>query len=69
MKKIILALIALAFAFAISSCCNQSYCPKKKQCNDSEESSTYKAGEESPYRWDKRINRQVSQNERQHRRW
>ena len=33
MKKLILAFVALAFAFAISSCCDQSYCPGNMKCS------------------------------------
>jgi hypothetical protein len=67
MKKLILALVALGFAFAISSCCDQSYCPGNRKC----ESRGEKKGEqydETPYRWDKNIQPQQGQ-ERQHRRW
>lgn len=34
MKKILLALIALAFAFAISSCCEQSYSRTDQKCEE-----------------------------------
>lgn len=33
MKKLLLAIIALASAFAISSCCDQSYCPGNRRCD------------------------------------
>lgn len=61
MKKILLALIALAFAFAISSCCDQSYCPGNRRCDT-------RSQEETPYRWDHQERVQPGQ-ERQHRRW
>jgi Ni/Co efflux regulator RcnB len=76
MKKLVLALVALAFAFAISSCCDQSYCPGRRQCQEK--------GHESKYRWDEQEEeeeeervieqnqRQIrpgQQHERQHRRW
>ncbi len=64
MKKLILALIALAFAFAISSCCDQSYCPGNIRCDDQQ-------GQEKSYRWDQQDQqmRPGQQQERQHRRW
>lgn len=69
MKKLILALIALAFAFAISSCCDQSYCPGNKQCGDMRQGGNYNSrGNETPYRWDTQEEQQQGQ-ERQHRRW
>ncbi len=34
MKKLILAFVALALAFAISSCCDQSYCPNNMKCSE-----------------------------------
>jgi hypothetical protein len=67
MKKLILAFVALAFAFAISSCCDQSYCPGNKQCS---ERSMRQGGQgETPYRWDTQGNREEQGQERQHRRW
>jgi hypothetical protein len=67
MKKLILAFVALAFAFAISSCCDQSSCPSNMKCAEKGG-----RGEEPPYRWDQ--DQQPSQQptqqpERQHRRW
>lgn len=64
MKKLILALVALAFAFAISSCCDQSFCPGNRKCD---EKGNLK-GDETPYRWDRDEQVQPGQ-ERQHRRW
>ena len=46
MKKLILALIALGFAFAISSCCNQSYCSGNMKGKKSQDQ------QEQPYRFD-----------------
>lgn len=70
MKKLILALIALAFAFAISSCCDQSYCPGNLRCpekyNDNNNNQYNQNGR--PYRWNTQENVQPGQ-ERQHRRW
>lgn len=66
MKKLILALIALAFAFAISSCCDQSYCPENLRCPDEEQK------EGRSFRWDRQEDKQMQpgeQQERQHRRW
>lgn len=72
MKKLILALVALAFAFAISSCCDQSYCPGNNQCGDQQrqDGGTYynRRGNETPYRWDTQGNQEQG-SERQHRRW
>lgn len=34
MKKLILAIMGLACAFAISSCCDQSYCPGNRRCDE-----------------------------------
>lgn len=74
MKKLILALVALAFAFAISSCCDQSYCPQNRRCGNEDKSNFLPKGgqQETPYRWDQQRN-QSSENqqvqERQHRRW
>lgn len=71
MKKVILALVALAFAFAISSCCDQSYCPGKRQCSDQNSGDCRKC--DTPHRWDRRGNdvqmEPGQQQERQHRRW
>ncbi len=64
MKKLILALIALGFAFAISSCCDQSYCPQNMRCDER----GYQQSEETPYRFDTKEQVQPNQ-ERQHRRW
>jgi len=68
MKKLILALVALGFAFAISSCCDQSYCPKNMKCG---ERGNGRQGGETPYRWDTHGQDQQQQQgqERQHRRW
>lgn len=68
MKKLILALIALAFAFAISSCCDQSYCPGNKQCAPGDGNYNSR-GNETPYRWDTQGNQEQQGQERQHRRW
>jgi len=75
MKKLILAIVALAFAFAISSCCDQAQCPKNKRCNMKEEEGE-RAGwsqgrnQERPYRFDKPSEeQQEQQQERQSRRW
>ncbi len=70
MKKIILAFVALGFAFAISSCCDQSYCPQNMKCNDADMRPGRKQ-EETPYRWDTQTERkhQEQQQERQRRRW
>lgn len=64
MKKLILAIVALAFAFAISSCCDQSKCPKNMRCDERGN----RTSEETPYRWDNHEQVQPGQ-ERQHRRW
>jgi hypothetical protein len=78
MKKFILAFVALAFAFAISSCCDQSYCPGNKRCAEMREKNMRRgdrnqgSGEETPYRWDTQGQQQQQQQqsqERQHRRW
>lgn len=64
MKKLILALVALAFAFAISSCCDQSHCPNNMKYGEG------KRGADTPYRWDQDQQIQPGQQqERQHRRW
>ncbi|MGB7977867.1 MAG: hypothetical protein WCF19_01755 [Chlamydiales bacterium] len=68
MKKLILALVALAFAFAISSCCDQNYCPGNKKCGQMKEKCGQKGQEETPYRWDHQDQTQTN-GERQHRRW
>ncbi len=70
MKKIVLAIIALAAAFAISSCCDQSYCPGNMSRQDGENcrQQHYNNQEETPYRWDTQERVQPNQ-ERQHRRW
>lgn len=69
MKKLILAFVALAFAFAISSCCDQSRCPGNLRCGDGDEAAhPSRNGEERPYRWDKN-NRQQQQNQERTRRW
>lgn len=34
MKKLILAFVGLAIAFAISSCCDQSQCPGNLRCDE-----------------------------------
>ena len=65
MKKLILALIALGFAFAISSCCDQSYCPGNLRCPEKYDDEYQ---QETPYRWDTQEKVQPGQ-ERQHRRW
>lgn len=64
MKKLVLALIALGFAFAISSCCDQSYCPGNMRCDEKGR----RQQDETPYRWDTQEQVQPGQ-ERQHRRW
>lgn len=74
MKKLILAFVALAFAFAISSCCDQSYCPKNSRCEEDQDvrqrgSKPSSGGNETPYRWDHQPSTQQQQQERQHRRW
>lgn len=67
MKKLILALIALAFAFAISSCCDQSHCPENLRCPERIRSGSQ---EETPYRWDQPPEKaSTAPQERQHRRW
>ena len=56
MKKLILAFVALAFAFAISSCCDQNYCPENMRCNEQpqeKENRGYTCPNERPYRFDK----------------
>lgn len=69
MKKLILAVIALAFAFAVSSCCDQSYCPGNTRCDDrGDRGAKAYPQTETPYRWDTRERTQPNQ-ERQHRRW
>ena len=68
MKKLILALIALAFAFAISSCCDQGYCPGNMKCDDRGQDGRSYRQDETPYRWDTQEQTHPSQ-ERQHRRW
>ncbi len=70
MKKLILAAVALAFAFAISSCCDQSYCPGNKKCAVKGEKydENVRPGDEPPYRGDTKDQQQSGQ-ERQHRRW
>jgi hypothetical protein len=42
MKKLLLAFVALAFAFAISSCCDQSYCPGNMKCRKSGDQGSYR---------------------------
>jgi predicted small secreted protein len=82
MKKLILAFIALACAFAISSCCGQGQGFGKQRDLDQEEQEcrqkrkTFQQSEtveETPYRWDtpeKPLSpRAVEVQERQHRRW
>lgn len=60
MKKLILIVVALAFAFAISSCCDQRDCVKKeKSC---------RKVEEAPCHEDDLEEKGISP-ERQHRRW
>lgn len=68
MKKVILALVALAFAFAISSCCDQGYCPGNRRC---EERTMQRGGrsDDVPYRFDNNEARPQPGQERQHRRW
>ena len=67
MKKLILAAVALAFAFAISSCCDQNGCPGNKRCSQMGQ----KPGrqDETPYRWDNNVQQPQNGQERQHRRW
>ena len=85
MKKLILAFVALALAFAISSCCDQSKCPGKKRCVDEEECGNRgsRPNNEDNYRFDKadqqkKAGSRYGQNEncpnnppqeRQHRKW
>ncbi len=69
MKKLILALVALAFAFAISSCCDQSYCPGNSRCSDRNMRQNGNNQDEAPYRWDTQDNQEQQGQERQHRRW
>lgn len=64
MKKIILALVALATAFAISSCCDQSYCPGNLRCPEAYDENQ----QETPYRFDNQEKVRQGQ-ERIHRRW
>lgn len=70
MKKLLLALVALACAFAISSCCDQSYCPGKLRCGENgrgksegtgyagrnyqQDGKQYQQTEDVPYRFDRR---------------
>lgn len=69
MKKLILALIALGFAFVISSCCDQSYCPNNNKCDEEQlKNGRSYPQTETPYRWDRQEQVQPGQ-ERQHRRW
>lgn len=71
MKKLILALIALAFAFAISSCCNQDHCPGNMQCDKrgrDRQEGPYPQ-QETPYRWDTPQGQNQPGQERQNRRW
>jgi len=71
MKKLILAIIALAFAFAISSCCDQSYCPGNLRCPEKyNDDGYYNNQRERPYRWNKQEYVQPGQGqEGQHRPW
>lgn len=59
MKRLILAIVALAFAFAISSCCDQRSCAKK--------SNERRKSDETCWRWD--TTHEDRGSERQHRRW
>lgn len=73
MKKLILAFVALAFAFAISSCCDQSYCPSNmKQCPQKQSpTGGSRRGGESFHDYDKE-DQQLQpgqQQERSNRRW
>ena len=72
MKKLILAIVALAFAFAISSCCDQGQCPKSKRCNMKEEEKkpgwAQERAQEKSYRFDQ-PDEQPQGQERSHRRW
>lgn len=69
MKKVLLALIALAFAFAVSSCCDQAHCPGNMRCNGQQQQQQNGGyGQETPYRWDNSQQNQQGQ-ERQNRRW
>jgi hypothetical protein len=67
MKKIVLAFIALGCAFAISSCCDQHYCPGNSKCRNQNQQQRNDQ-DETPYRWDTQEDTQPGQ-ERQHRRW
>ncbi|HSX10851.1 MAG TPA: hypothetical protein VLF94_03955 [Chlamydiales bacterium] len=55
MKKLLLAFVALAFAFAISSCCDQSRCPAnmRKAQENGQCVKPNQEGAERPYRWDR----------------
>ena len=75
-KKLILALIALACAFAISSCCDQSYCPGKMRSEDEEKNrsnccSRQQDEEETSHRGEEKYDKvqQLPGQERQHPRW
>lgn len=74
MKKLFLALIALSCAIAVSSCCDQSYCPgnrkyDERDCRRQDEYQIRRnTNDETPYRWDQQNQNQQGQ-ERQHRRW
>lgn len=65
MKKIILALVALAFAFAISSCCSQGGCPEPFR---NEEKGECTKCRRMPEKSDPFVN-PPTQTERPHRRW
>lgn len=85
MKKLILAFIALACAFAVSSCCDQSHCFGKQKNMDKEDDECRASNkgsrkcnqeEEAPYRCDKSNQPEKSSGrgcenapERQHHRW
>ncbi|MBU6384201.1 MAG: hypothetical protein KGR16_07830 [Verrucomicrobia bacterium] len=69
MKKLIVVFIALACAFAVSSCCDQSCCPGNMRACERDSAKTYPQTE-TPYRWDNTQERmQQPGQERQHRRW
>lgn len=74
MKKILLAVVALAFAFAISSCCDQSQCPGNLKCGQNmNQTNTPKDGPrrgESFHDYDKQDEQlQPGQQQERNRRW
>ncbi|PIS03034.1 MAG: hypothetical protein COT85_03120 [Chlamydiae bacterium CG10_big_fil_rev_8_21_14_0_10_42_34] len=73
MKKIILALVALGFAFAISSCCDQSYCPGNRKCQQGNcQQGNCRMPKDNRWSDEDQNDQQMEpgqQQERQHRRW